>query len=259
MAIIANRTIVRNREPRVIEGGSCPRGRRVARVAGGRITRRNVIRHRAAQSLRAVPIRLVTAVARCIGGVQRIVVANMAQSAGGGKVRACQCPTSRGVIKRSVRPQKGVVTGGAERGWVLRGHVIWHRAAESLRAVPVRGVTTRVIAIRNRQTVVVADVALVAVRRCAGGSHLVVAGESPASVGGVAPGSGSEVGGNGVAVRAVCRREGRARRRVHRIVRTAVIAGMTVGVTATAGCRQVVAAGRGAVALRALHRGVQAG
>ena len=153
----------------------------------------------------------MTAVARCIGGVQRIVVANMAQSAGGGKVRTCQCPTSRGVIKRSVRPQKGVVTGGAERGWVLQGHVIWHRATKRLRAVPVRGVTTRVIAIRNRQTVVVADVALVAVCRCAGGSHLVIAGESPAGRG-VAPGSGGEVGGNGVAVRAVCRREGRARR-----------------------------------------------
>ena len=211
MAIVANRTIVRNREPRVIERGAGPRGRRVARVAGSRITRSNVIWHRAAQSLRAVPIRLVTAVARCIGGVQRIVVANMAQSAGGGKVGACQCPTGRGVIKRSVRPQKGVVTGGAERGWVLQGHVIWHRATKRLRAVPVRGVTTRVIAIRNRQTVVVADVALVAVCRCAGGSHLVIAGESPAGRG-VAPGSGGEVGGNGVAVRAVCRREGRARR-----------------------------------------------
>jgi len=211
VAIVANRTIVRNREPRVIERGAGPRGRRVARVAGGRITRRNVVWHRATQSLRAVPIRLVTAVARCIGGVQRIVVANMAQSAGGGKVRACQCPTSRGVIKRSVRPQKGVVTGGAERGWVLQGHVIWHRATQRLRAVPVRGVTTRVIAIRNRQTVVVADVALVAVRRCAGGSHLVVAGESPAGRG-VVPRSGGEVGGNRVAVRAVCRREGRARR-----------------------------------------------
>jgi len=62
-----------------------------------------------------------------------------------------------------------------------------------------------------------------------------------------------------VAVRAVCRCEGCARRRVHRIIRTAVIAGMTVGITAAARCRQVVATRRGAVALRALHRGVQAG
>src|SRR5215469_17796156 len=170
-----------------------------------------MVRDRATEGLGAVPVGLVTAVARCIGGVQRIVVADMAQSAGGGEVRACQCPTGRGMIKGSVRPQKGVVTGGAERGRVLQGHVIWNRATQRLRAVPVRGVATRVIAIRNRQTVVVADVALVAVCRCAGGSHLVVAGESPAGRG-VAPGSGGEVGGNGVAVGAVCRREGRARR-----------------------------------------------
>jgi len=50
VAIVANRTIVRNREPRVIERGAGPRGRRVARVAGSRITRSNVIWHRAAQS-----------------------------------------------------------------------------------------------------------------------------------------------------------------------------------------------------------------
>ena len=50
VAIVANRTMVRNREPRVIERGAGPRGRRVARVAGSRITRSNVIWHRAAQS-----------------------------------------------------------------------------------------------------------------------------------------------------------------------------------------------------------------
>jgi hypothetical protein len=61
-----------------------------------------------------------------------------------------------------------------------------------------------------------------------------------------------------VAVRAVYRREGCARRRVHRIIRAAVIAGMTVGVTATAGSRQVVTTRRGAVAQCALHSGVQA-
>ena len=140
VTVRADRTVVRNREPRVVEGRTGPSGRRMAAVASRRIASGDMVRDRATQGLRAVPIRLVTAVARCIGGVQRIVVSNMAQSAGGGKVRACQCPTGRGVIKRSVRPQKGVVTGGAERGWVLQGHVIWHRAAESLRAVPVRGV-----------------------------------------------------------------------------------------------------------------------
>ena len=50
MAIGADRTVVRNREPRVVEGSAGPRGRRVARVAGSRITRSNVIWHRAAQS-----------------------------------------------------------------------------------------------------------------------------------------------------------------------------------------------------------------
>jgi len=140
VAIIANRTIVRNREPRVIEGGSCPRGRRVARVAGGRITRRNVIRHRAAQSLRAVPIRLVTAVARCIGGVQRIVVASVAEVARRGEVSAGQGPARGRVIECAVGPGDGVVARGAHRSWVSHCNVVRHGAAKSLRAVPVGGV-----------------------------------------------------------------------------------------------------------------------
>lgn len=66
MAVVADRTMVRDREIRVIEGRAQPTRRGVASVAGLRVSGRKVIWHGAAQSLRAEPCRLVTAIARRI-------------------------------------------------------------------------------------------------------------------------------------------------------------------------------------------------
>ena len=63
MAIVANRPAVWNREVRVIERRIQPAGRRVARIASGRVSGRNVIGHLPAQGLRAQPSRLMAPVA----------------------------------------------------------------------------------------------------------------------------------------------------------------------------------------------------
>ena len=113
------------------------------------------------------------------------------------------------------------------------------------------------------QIVVVADVALVAIRGSASGSHLMVALQCPTG-GAVVPGSGSKGRGGGMAVRAVCRGKGTTgsggRSRVHWIIGGAVIGGVaTVVGVSTAGRKAegVVAVG---MALRTLHGGsVQTG
>ena len=48
VAIRADRTMMRDREPSVIKGCSCPRGRRVAGVAGRWIAGGNMVRDRTA-------------------------------------------------------------------------------------------------------------------------------------------------------------------------------------------------------------------
>ena len=63
MAVCAHRIVMRDREPGVIKGCSCPRRRRMAGVAGCGIAGRDVVRDRAAQGLRTVPIRLVASIA----------------------------------------------------------------------------------------------------------------------------------------------------------------------------------------------------
>src|SRR5215472_359631 len=201
----------------------------------------------------------VTAAAGC----RQVVAAGrgaVAQGASNAGVQAGEREAGVVVVEGGIGPIHHVVAGIAGCREV-GSDVVRNAATQSGGTLPIRLVAEIASGVRGgTQAVVVADVALVAIGDHAGGSHLVVALEGPA--GGcyaVGPGSGGEVGGGGVAVRAVYRCEGCARRRVHRIIRAAVIAGMTVGVTATAGCRQVVAAGRGAVAQRALHRSVQAG
>ena len=69
--------------------------------------------------------------------------------------------------------------------------MVRNRAAEGLRAVPISGVAAGGVAIRNRQTVIVADVALITIRGRTRGTHLVVAGEGPTG-GSVAPRRGGE-------------------------------------------------------------------
>lgn len=56
MAIVAGRTMVRDREIGVIEGCAEPGRRCVARVAGGGITSGDVIGNAATKSLRTVPV-----------------------------------------------------------------------------------------------------------------------------------------------------------------------------------------------------------
>ena len=110
----------------------------------------------------------------------------MAQSTGGGQVRAGECPTGRCVVECAVRPQDGVMARGAQRSRVLQRYVIGDCTSKGLRAVPIRRVAAGGIAISIIQAVVVPDVALVAIRRGASRGHLVIARQSPAC-GGVGP------------------------------------------------------------------------
>src|SRR5271157_485632 len=87
VAVVARwgiRFVVGDREEiAVIERGSEPACRRVAGIARRWITGRNMVGHRAAQGLRAVPIGNVAAIADGIRGGQRVIVANVALRASG--------------------------------------------------------------------------------------------------------------------------------------------------------------------------------
>ena len=176
----------------------------------------------------------------------------MAKRTRGCQVRARQHKARRGVIKGSVGPSHRVVAGRAHRRRILHGNVVWHRAADRLRTVPVGDVAAGVVAIRDRQAVIVTGVALVAIGGCSGRSHLVIAGQSPARRG-MAPGSRGKRRCRRVAVRAICGQKCRARCRVHRVIGAVVVALMTVLVAATSRSREVISAGGRAMALRALH------
>src|SRR5215469_11134607 len=241
-------------------GGECRRGR----VAVPAVYRREGRAcRRVHRIIRAAVIAGMTVGVTAATGCRQVVAARggaVAQGASNAGVQTGEREAGVVVVKGGIGPIDHVVAGIAG-GREVGSDVVRNAATQSGGALPIRLVAEIAGGVGGgAQRVVVADVALVAIGDHAGGSHLVVALEGPA--GGcyaVGPGSGGEVGGGGVAVRAVCRCEGCARRRVHRIIRAAVIAGMTVGITAAARCRQVVATRRGAVALRALHRGVQAG
>ena len=127
--------------------------------------------------------------------------------------------------------------------------------AQSLRAVPVCSVAG--IASRAGQIVIVAGVALIAVGDDTRRRHLVIAHKVPTRRG-VAPRSGGECGVDGMAVGAIRSGEGGARSGVNRVVGAVVIRLVTVLIRATRGRLQVVTAGRRGVALRALHRSVEA-
>jgi|SRR3974390_2087688 len=82
------------------------------------------------------------------------------------------------VIKGGVGPVDGVVAGIAslrETG----SDVVRNVATESLRAVPVCGVAGVASGVRGSKSVIVADVALVAIGDDTRGSHLVVSGQCP--------------------------------------------------------------------------------
>ena len=63
MAVGANRPVVRDREPGVVEGRTQPARGCVASVARCGVSSRDVVRDRAAQRLCTVPLRLVASIA----------------------------------------------------------------------------------------------------------------------------------------------------------------------------------------------------
>ena len=119
VAIVALRTVMRNREERsVIECGAEPTGSGVAAgsVAGERESRGNVIGHGATEGLRALPGGLMAAVAGGVCGGERVVaidVAGRARRFGGIGVSAGERPASGAVIELAVGPEQRVVAGGA--------------------------------------------------------------------------------------------------------------------------------------------------
>jgi len=109
-------------------------------VAGGRKTCGNVIGNRAAERLRALPRREVAAIAGGIRRSQRVVaidVARRTRSLGGVGVRARQGPARGAVIKLPVGPQNRVMASGTLCRREAGRDVIWYRAAERCRAVPI--------------------------------------------------------------------------------------------------------------------------
>ena len=82
VAIGAHRAIMRKCEPGVIKRRAEPSGRRVTGIACRRVTGRDVVRHAAAEGLRAIPFRQVASIANGVCGSQRVIVANVAVRTG---------------------------------------------------------------------------------------------------------------------------------------------------------------------------------
>lgn len=166
VAVIANRAVVRNRKERtVIESSAEPAGGVVATsgVAGRRETCGNVIRHRAAESLRALPCCEMAAIASGVPGGERVVaidVARRTRSFRGIGVSAGQRPTGSAVIEFSVGPEHCVVAGGTLCCREAGGNVIGNRPAEWGGAVPIGLVTAVAIGICGSKRVVATDMAL---------------------------------------------------------------------------------------------------
>ena len=115
MAIVANRAIMGNSEIGVIKRRAEPTGGGVAGRARRGIAGGDVIRHRAAEGLRAVPVSDMAAVAirrQCAG----VVVVDVAGGAGRGEVRAREWESRGGMIEFPVHPGDRVMATGAHRG-----------------------------------------------------------------------------------------------------------------------------------------------
>ena len=159
------------------------------------------------------------------------------------------------VVEGRIRPQDRIVT-GITGLWEAGGDVVRHGAPQSLGVVPIGGVAG--IAGGAGNVVVVADVALIAIRGGTRGGHLVVASERPVR-GAVSPRSGCERGGRRVAVGAIGGGESGSRSGVHGIVRPVVVGLMAIRVRATVRSSQRVTASGSRMTLRTLNGGVQAG
>jgi hypothetical protein len=115
------------------------------------------------------------------------------------------------VVELAVGPVDRVVAGGTQGSGELRRHMIGNGAAQSRRAVPVRGMAPGVVTIRNRKFVIVIGVALPA------GSGRVGASQREAR-GCVVESADIAPGNRVMALRAVCNRKRRSQGRVDRIV-----------------------------------------
>lgn len=166
VAIVANGVVMGNGEVRVIECGVEPACCGVAGIAGGGETSSEMVGNEAAEGLRAVPVRLVAAVAGSVRGGEGIIVVHMAIGAGGdrgtGRGRHLMCaserPSGGAVVELAVGPGDRVVASGTERSGELRGDVIGHEAAESLRAVPIGSVAAVAVGVSGGETVIIVDV-----------------------------------------------------------------------------------------------------
>ena len=212
----------------------------MAGIAGGRVSSGNVVGDRTAEGLSAVPLRDMAAVAGSVRRGEGIVVVDVAvraglHAAGGGdNVAAREGPSGSAVIELAVGPRERVVAGGAHGSGEVRGDMVGYSAAKSCSAIPIGSVAAGVVAVRNSETVIVADVALIAIGDHAGWRHLVIADESPTS-GGVIPRSGGERVGSGVAVGAVGCKKGCACGGMHGVIGVLPVGLMATGVCAIRG------------------------
>lgn len=203
----------------VVEGRRGPRDGVVAIRAVGRGKRRSRRRvHRIIGGLPGGQVASgVPAIIRLDG--QIVIIVNVALGAGrnlSGRchlVRVRQRETGSAMVEGRVGPTRSVVARGALRDREACGDVIRYAAAQSLGAVPLRQVATRIAAIRGRdlQSVVVIDVTLdtgsgyVPARECEPGDGVIERGH-------IGPRNGV------VALRAICGSKRRSCRRVHWIV-----------------------------------------
>lgn len=124
-----------------------------------REARRNVIRYIAAQRLGGIPVRKVAADASRVRAGQRIISVHVAQRASRCQVRAGQRETRGRMVKRRIRPGRRIVAGRTLCRREARRNVIWHIAAQRLRAVPICCVAAVASRIRRIQCVVAVHVA----------------------------------------------------------------------------------------------------
>jgi len=237
MTITADRPLVRNPEIRVIENCAKPRGGHVSRVAAYarcRIIRRDVIGHRGPVGRCVRIVRLVATIAIRRRIARRVIPSYVAvrasihhsadrarhRRARRQHVRSLQGEARRAVVKLPVGPQQRVVARRAHGRRETRGDVIRHDAAKRWRAIPRRLVATVAIRVRDRERIVVANVAVRAEIHFACWRQLVRTRQRPAGSAVIenrrSPGDGV------VARRAVRRRKWRSGARVHWIVRTVV-------------------------------------
>ena len=142
------------------------------RTLGLRVGQSDVVRYCTAEGLGAVPIRGVAAIAIRVRTREVVIVIDVARDAGSRQVRSRQWPACHRMIERVVRPHNRIVAGRA----VGRGECrACRRVRRVVRLLPRCQVAARVPAIRwrDRQRIVVVDVALRAARYFTRRGHLV--------------------------------------------------------------------------------------